>query len=230
MGAQIRVSVKRDRYANAHGFFSRVSIFPYHKSMNRCRQLYFYHFLMILSPIAALHICRSVLYISLDLLLYCDTMFQSFFIPLCIYIFCSLYHPPKSDFRWPLWLVLSVAQANGLLWKRMPFENEGCCAIEHHTIVFCCIMSERLLFSTVNNSTTMNALHNSTSGKIKIVVFPISTTKNPLECIMEYNIIKALQFASLKIYRRRWKQCKHFSNIIISGWVRIEMWGFRKDQ
>lgn len=74
MIAPIRVSVKSDRYANAHGFFPSEYFFPYSESMNRCRQLYFYHFLMIFFFTIALHVCRS-LDMSLDLHLYCGTAF-----------------------------------------------------------------------------------------------------------------------------------------------------------
>lgn len=109
MSAPIRVSVKSDRYANAHGFFPSEYFFPYSESMNRCRQLYFYHFLMIF-----FHHCSTCLSLSRhvsrspSVLWDCVSIHLSFH---CVFtFFCSLYHPPKSDFRWPVWLVLLVAQ------------------------------------------------------------------------------------------------------------------------
>lgn len=89
MSAQIRVRVKSDRYANAHGFFFEWGFFSSLKSMNRCRQLHFYQFLMIFFCTIALHVCRS-LDMSLD---FCRCIvglcFYSFFISSCVHIFCA---------------------------------------------------------------------------------------------------------------------------------------------
>lgn len=90
MSAPIRVSVKSDRYANAHGFFPSEYFFPYSESMNRCRQLYFYHFLMIF-----FHHCSTCLSLSICIV---GLRFYSFVISLCIHIFLLTVSSTKIRF------------------------------------------------------------------------------------------------------------------------------------
>lgn len=97
MSAPIRVSVKSDRYANAHGFFPSEYFFPYSESMNRCRQLYFYHFLMIFfSPLLYMFVALSTcLSISICIV---GLRFYSFVISLCIHIFLLTVSSTKIRF------------------------------------------------------------------------------------------------------------------------------------
>lgn len=87
MSAEIRVSVKSDRYANAHGFFFWMG-FSAKIGAGSFISVTFLWFFFSLSLFHSRFLFRRIFFYHFS--------FQR------IYTFCSLYHLPKSVFRWLL--------------------------------------------------------------------------------------------------------------------------------